>query len=97
MSESLSGMVFSFYALVSFLSAPLFGKIVSRKLQVDFEIILSHKRQLYNENSVHQLLLTFLLLQDTNKLLFSQLPQVGARFLFMMGMFVAGSCNVLFG
>nr|CAD7394226.1 unnamed protein product [Timema cristinae] len=52
MSESISGFVFSFYALIMFLSSPLFGKI---------------------------------------------LPRVGARFLFMSGMFIAGSCNILFG
>ncbi|XP_069676364.1 MFS-type transporter SLC18B1-like [Periplaneta americana] len=52
MSETISGLVFSFYALVMFVSSPLFGKI---------------------------------------------LPRVGAKFLFMSGMFVAGSCNLLFG
>lgn len=52
MSETVSGLVFSFYALVMFVSSPLFGKI---------------------------------------------LPRVGAKFLFMSGMFVAGSCNLLFG
>lgn len=51
-SETVSGLVFSFYALVMFVSSPLFGKI---------------------------------------------LPRVGAKFLFMSGMFVAGSCNFLFG
>ncbi|XP_071452139.1 MFS-type transporter SLC18B1-like [Hetaerina americana] len=52
MTNTTSGFVFSFYALVMFLSSPLFGKLI---------------------------------------------PQVGARFLFMSGMFVAGCCNVLFG
>jgi predicted MFS family arabinose efflux permease len=28
-SETISGLVFSFYALVMFVSSPLFGKIVS--------------------------------------------------------------------
>jgi predicted MFS family arabinose efflux permease len=29
MSETISGLVFSFYALIMFVSSPLFGKIVS--------------------------------------------------------------------
>ncbi|XP_049855808.1 MFS-type transporter SLC18B1-like [Schistocerca gregaria] len=52
MSDTISGLVFSFYALVMFISSPVFGKI---------------------------------------------LPLTGAKFLFMTGMFVAGSCNFLFG
>lgn len=52
MSTSVSGFVFSFYALVVFATAPVFGKI---------------------------------------------LPSVGAKFLFMAGMFLAGGCNILFG
>ncbi|XP_046392956.1 MFS-type transporter SLC18B1-like [Ischnura elegans] len=52
MTDTVSGFVFSFYALVMFLTSPLFGKLI---------------------------------------------PHVGARFLFMTGMFVAGFCNVLFG
>ncbi|KAL0273190.1 UNVERIFIED_CONTAM: hypothetical protein PYX00_005926 [Menopon gallinae] len=52
LSETTSGLVFSFYALVIFVSSPLIGKI---------------------------------------------LPSVGAKFLFMAGLFVAGGCNLLFG
>lgn len=52
MSDTMSGFVFSFYALVMFISSPIFGKI---------------------------------------------LPQVGPKFLFMTGIFVAGLCNLLFG
>ncbi|XP_034234198.1 MFS-type transporter SLC18B1-like [Thrips palmi] len=52
MSESLSGLVFGFYAFIIFISSPLFGKI---------------------------------------------LPVVGARFLFMTGMFLSGCCSILFG
>lgn len=52
MSESLSGLVFGFYALVIFISSPFLGKI---------------------------------------------LPVVGARFLFMVGMFLSGGCSILFG
>ncbi|GLG93155.1 Vesicular acetylcholine transporter [Gryllus bimaculatus] len=52
MSDTLSGFVFGFYALIMFLSSPLFGKI---------------------------------------------LPRVGAKFLLMSGMFVAGGCNIIFG
>ncbi|KAK9738961.1 Major Facilitator Superfamily [Popillia japonica] len=52
LSDVLSGFVFSFYALVMFLTSPIFGKI---------------------------------------------LPKVGAKFLFISGVFVAGICNLLFG
>ncbi|XP_067013880.2 MFS-type transporter SLC18B1 [Anabrus simplex] len=52
MTDTVSGFVFSFYALIMFLSSPVFGKI---------------------------------------------LPRVGAKFLFMSGIFVAGGCNILFG
>ncbi|XP_018321088.1 MFS-type transporter SLC18B1-like [Agrilus planipennis] len=52
LSDTLSGFVFSFYALVMFLTSPLFGKII---------------------------------------------PRVGAKFLFISGIFVAGTCNILFG
>lgn len=52
MSESMTGFVFSFYALVMFLSSPVFGKI---------------------------------------------LPIFGAKFLFILGIFVAAICNILFG
>ncbi|KAG8228760.1 hypothetical protein J437_LFUL008201 [Ladona fulva] len=51
-TNTMSGFVFSFYALIMFLSSPVFGKL---------------------------------------------LPHVGARFLYMTGMFVAGCCSVLFG
>ncbi|XP_050504138.1 MFS-type transporter SLC18B1-like isoform X1 [Diabrotica virgifera virgifera] len=52
MSDTMTGFVFSFYALVMFLSSPIFGKI---------------------------------------------LPVFGAKFLFILGIFVAGLCNILFG
>ncbi|XP_077293824.1 MFS-type transporter SLC18B1-like [Arctopsyche grandis] len=52
MTEAVSGFVFSFYALVMFLTSPIFGKII---------------------------------------------PSVGTKFLFLTGVFVAGSCNLLFG
>lgn len=52
LSDTTSGIVFSFYALVMFLSSPVFGKI---------------------------------------------LPKIGAKFVFLLGMFVAGICNLLFG
>ncbi|XP_060517981.1 MFS-type transporter SLC18B1-like [Cylas formicarius] len=52
LSETTSGFVFSFYALVMFVSSPVFGKI---------------------------------------------LPRVGAKFLFLVGIFVAGACNLIFG
>lgn len=52
LSDTMSGFVFSFYALVMFVMSPIFGKI---------------------------------------------LPRVGAKFLFLAGMFIAGSCNLLFG
>ncbi|XP_012263079.1 MFS-type transporter SLC18B1-like isoform X2 [Athalia rosae] len=52
MPESISGLVFSFYAMMMFLSAPIFGII---------------------------------------------LPRIGAKFLFISGLMVAGVCNVLFG
>ncbi|XP_048518397.1 MFS-type transporter SLC18B1 isoform X2 [Dendroctonus ponderosae] len=51
-SSTMSGLVFSFYALVMFITSPIFGKI---------------------------------------------LPKVGAKLLFLVGMFVAGACNLLFG
>ncbi|CAK1599987.1 unnamed protein product [Parnassius mnemosyne] len=52
LSDTMCGMVFSFYAIVMFLTSPLFGKF---------------------------------------------LPIMGAKFMFIAGMFVAGACNVLFG
>ncbi|XP_066143414.1 MFS-type transporter SLC18B1-like isoform X2 [Euwallacea fornicatus] len=52
LSATMSGIVFSFYALVMFLSSPVFGKII---------------------------------------------PKLGAKLVFLVGMFVAGSCNILFG
>ncbi|XP_013148507.1 PREDICTED: MFS-type transporter SLC18B1-like [Papilio polytes] len=52
LSDTMCGMVFSFYAVVMFLTSPLFGKF---------------------------------------------LPAMGAKFMFIAGMFVAGACNVLFG
>ncbi|KAI4464406.1 mfs-type transporter slc18b1-like protein [Holotrichia oblita] len=52
LSDVLSGFVFSFYALVMFLTSPIFGKI---------------------------------------------LPKVGAKFLFISGVLIAGICNLLFG
>ncbi|KAF7287172.1 hypothetical protein GWI33_002541 [Rhynchophorus ferrugineus] len=52
LSETTTGFIFSFYALVMFISSPIFGKI---------------------------------------------LPSFGAKFLFLLGMFIAGSCNLLFG
>ncbi|KAI5704783.1 hypothetical protein M8J76_002683 [Diaphorina citri] len=52
MSVSYAGFVFSFYALVMFLSAPVFGKIMS---------------------------------------------SAGTKFIFVSGVFVTGTCNVLFG
>lgn len=52
LSDTVSGFVFSFYALVMFVTSPFFGKI---------------------------------------------LPKVGAKFLFLLGMFVAGACNICFG
>ncbi|KAK3913393.1 MFS-type transporter SLC18B1 [Frankliniella fusca] len=64
MSESLSGLVFGFYALVIFISSPFFGKIVGI---ISFDVHIC------------------------------SLPTVGARFLFMTGMFLAGSCSILFG
>ncbi|KAF4521169.1 hypothetical protein B566_EDAN011619 [Ephemera danica] len=52
MSNTVSGLVFSFYAFVMFISSPLFGKV---------------------------------------------LPLVGAKFMFMSGMFLAGGCSIIFG
>ncbi|KAG5892966.1 hypothetical protein JTB14_015011 [Gonioctena quinquepunctata] len=52
LSDTLSGFVFSFYALVMFIASPIFGKII---------------------------------------------PILGAKFLFLFGIFVAGACNILFG
>lgn len=52
MSVSYAGFVFSFYALVMFLSAPVFGKIMST---------------------------------------------AGTKFIFVSGVFVTGTCNILFG
>ncbi|XP_041974189.1 MFS-type transporter SLC18B1-like [Aricia agestis] len=52
LSETMCGLVFSFYAVVMFLTSPLFGKY---------------------------------------------LPTIGAKFMFISGMFLAGSCNILFG
>lgn len=52
LSDTLSGFVFSFYALVMFVTSPIFGKT---------------------------------------------LPKIGAKILFLYGIFVAGSCNILFG
>ncbi|KAJ8942876.1 hypothetical protein NQ314_009940 [Rhamnusium bicolor] len=52
LSETLSGFIFSFYALVMFIMSPIFGKI---------------------------------------------LPKVGAKFLFLFGIFLAGVCHLLFG
>ena len=80
MSETVSGLVFSFYALVMFISSPLFGKIVSKCINT-FSVHCSLKLE---EN-------------DLCSLLSLQLPRAGAKFLFMAGMFVAGSCNILFG
>ncbi|XP_059474514.1 MFS-type transporter SLC18B1-like [Neocloeon triangulifer] len=51
-NATVSGLVFSFYAFVMFISSPIFGKI---------------------------------------------LPLVGAKFMFMSGMFVAGGCSIIFG
>ncbi|CAB3369675.1 Hypothetical predicted protein [Cloeon dipterum] len=51
-NATVSGLVFSFYAFVMFVSSPLFGKI---------------------------------------------LPLVGAKFMFMSGMFLAGGCSIIFG
>ncbi|XP_059049174.1 MFS-type transporter SLC18B1-like [Achroia grisella] len=52
LSDIMCGVVFSFYAVVMFITSPFFGKF---------------------------------------------LPKVGAKFLFTTGMFVAGTCNVIFG
>ncbi|XP_068628607.1 MFS-type transporter SLC18B1-like isoform X2 [Battus philenor] len=52
LSDTMCGMVFSFYAVVMFVTSPLFGKF---------------------------------------------LPAMGAKFMFIAGIFVAGVCNVLFG
>ncbi|CAH2268750.1 jg23773 [Pararge aegeria aegeria] len=52
LSETMCGVVFSFYAVVMFITSPFFGKY---------------------------------------------LPMIGAKFMFTAGMFMAGSCNVLFG
>lgn len=52
MDVSHAGYVFSFYALVMFLTAPFFGKII---------------------------------------------PYVGTKFMFLAGIFVTGTCNILFG
>ncbi|XP_049822563.1 MFS-type transporter SLC18B1-like isoform X2 [Aethina tumida] len=52
LSDTLSGFVFSFFALVMFITSPIFGKV---------------------------------------------LPKIGAKFLFLAGMFTAGGCNILFG
>lgn len=38
MSETMAGFVFSFYALVMFISSPIFGKIVSENTVVKMEI-----------------------------------------------------------
>ncbi|XP_026763916.2 MFS-type transporter SLC18B1-like [Galleria mellonella] len=51
-SDTMCGIVFSFYAVVMFITSPVFGKF---------------------------------------------LPQVGVKFLFITGMFVAGTCNIMFG
>ncbi|KAF5270508.1 hypothetical protein FQA39_LY08386 [Lamprigera yunnana] len=52
LSNTLSGFVFSFYALIMFISSPIFGKI---------------------------------------------LPILGAKFLFLSGIILTGTCNILFG
>ncbi|XP_052737167.1 MFS-type transporter SLC18B1-like [Bicyclus anynana] len=52
LSETMCGIVFSFYAVVMFITSPFFGKY---------------------------------------------LPKIGAKFMFIAGMFMAGACNVLFG
>ncbi|XP_072935829.1 MFS-type transporter SLC18B1-like [Epargyreus clarus] len=52
LSDTMCGIVFSFYAVIMFLTSPLFGKF---------------------------------------------LPTIGAKFMFIAGMFIAGACNVLFG
>ncbi|XP_063834249.1 MFS-type transporter SLC18B1-like [Ostrinia nubilalis] len=52
LSDTMCGIVFSFYAVVMFLTSPIFGKF---------------------------------------------LPLMGAKFMFISGMFIAGTCNVLFG
>ncbi|XP_045761273.1 MFS-type transporter SLC18B1-like [Maniola jurtina] len=52
LSETMCGIVFSFYAVVMFITSPFFGKY---------------------------------------------LPAIGAKFMFTAGMFMAGSCNVIFG
>lgn len=68
MSSTLSGFVFSFYALVMFITSPIFGKIVSN----------TSLKAIYS-----------------NQLL--QLPKLGAKFLFLTGLSLAGTCNLLFG
>ncbi|XP_026466940.1 MFS-type transporter SLC18B1-like [Ctenocephalides felis] len=52
LTQTETGLVFSFYALVMFAASPLFGKL---------------------------------------------LPKIGARFLFLSGLFIAGGCSVVFG
>lgn len=71
LSDTTTGFVFSFYALVMFLTSPIFGKIV--------RFFLSYAHLLIN--------------CEINL----QLPKLGAKFLFIVGIFVAGVCNLLFG
>lgn len=71
MSNTLSGLVFSFYALVMFITSPVFGKIVSCP------------------SSRHH--------QKPTPINILQLPKVGAKFLFLTGLSLAGTCNLLFG
>ncbi|XP_018571004.1 MFS-type transporter SLC18B1 [Anoplophora glabripennis] len=52
LSDTMSGFVFSFYALIVFITSPIFGKI---------------------------------------------LPKIGAKFLFVLGILIAGISNILFG
>lgn len=52
LSDTMCGLVFSFYAIIMFITSPFFGKF---------------------------------------------LPKVGTKFMFLTGMFVAGTCNVIFG
>lgn len=71
LSDTLSGFVFSFYALIVFVTSPIFGKIVSFKTKTS-------ERNFFN----------FFLFQ---------LPKIGAKFLFVLGMLIAGISNILFG
>ncbi|CAG4923954.1 unnamed protein product [Colias eurytheme] len=52
LSNTMCGIVFSFYAVIMFITSPLFGKF---------------------------------------------LPRIGVKFMFTAGLFMAGSCNVIFG